>query len=62
MQPPAGNTGCGVGADLAFDQPLKGGSVRAGEDKCQLRALVRALDIHWPVGPEDLQNFACGPA
>jgi hypothetical protein len=24
VQPPAGNTGCGVGAGLAFDQPLKG--------------------------------------
>jgi hypothetical protein len=34
--------------------------VRAGEDKCQLRALVRALDIPWPVGPEDCRILLAG--
>jgi hypothetical protein len=46
-------------ADLAFDQPLKGRSALAGEDECQLRTLVRALDIPWPVGREGAQKLAC---
>ena len=45
VQPPAGNTRCGVERRLRFRPAAKGRSALAGEDERQLRALVRALDI-----------------
>ena len=45
VQPPAGNTGCGVERRLRFRPAAKGRSASAGEDECQLRALARVLDI-----------------
>jgi hypothetical protein len=52
MQPPAGNTGCGVERRLRFRPAAKGRSALAREDERQLRALVRALEMRNPVlGP-----------
>jgi hypothetical protein len=59
MQLPTGNTRCGVERRLRFRSAAKGRSALAGEDKCQLRASVRALDIPWPVGREGVQKLAC---
>src|SRR5262249_15954033 len=42
MQPPAGNTGCGVERRLRFRPAAHGRCMLAREDECQLRALVRA--------------------
>src|SRR5262245_1151357 len=55
MQPPAGNTGCGVERGLRFRPAAKGRSALAGEDERQLLALVRALDI----GREGVRKLAC---
>ena len=52
MQPPAGNTGCGVERRLRFRPAAKGRFALAREDERQLRALVRALEMRNPVlGP-----------
>jgi len=49
VQPPAGNTGCCVERRLRFRPAAKGRSALARENERQLRALVSALDIAWPV-------------
>ena len=59
VPPPAGNTGCGVERRLRFRPAAKGRSAHAREDECQLRPLVRALDIPGPVGREGVQKLAC---
>ena len=42
VQPPAGNTGCGVERRRCFRPAAKGRFALAREDERQLRALVRA--------------------
>src|SRR5262249_25000008 len=58
MQPPAGNTRCGVERCLGFRPAAKGRSALTGEDECQLSQLARAPDIPWPVGREGVQKLA----